>query len=77
MGVPCDVVQYMMKKVVSHQRSTETKGTIKNGKIERMDLYAIWVLQLECGHREKRRDDSPAPPAKVKCRSCSKLSASL
>lgn len=61
-----------MQKVLEVKTSTESKGSIVNGKIQKIDVFAIWVLTLDCGHRVKRRNTSPNPPERVKCDVCAR-----
>lgn len=61
-----------MQKVLEFRESAESRGSIVKGKIQKVDVWKIWVLTLECGHRVKRKNISPSPPAKVKCDTCAR-----
>ncbi len=61
-----------MQKVLESRSSTESRGSIVNGKIRSMDIWQVWVLTLDCGHKVKRKNTGFPPPAKVKCNVCVK-----
>lgn len=59
-----------MQNVTEVKEATESRGTMKNGKVDHVVLWKVWVLTLGCGHKEKRRAEGPTPPKKVKCKAC-------
>jgi hypothetical protein len=62
----------MLSEVVEVQEATESRGQIRNRRLDHVVLWKVWILTLACGHKEKRRAEHPEPPKKVKCARCTK-----
>ena len=60
-----------MKRVTEISEATESRGEMRNGRLESVSMWQVVICTLECGHKEKRTKGVTSP-TKLKCKICEK-----